>query len=63
MKKIIITILTILALSSSNTIAGMDCSQFEKISAKYLECTAKNLKSKSIDTKNSKTLINLVGKE
>ena len=51
MKKLITTILTVMALSSTSAVAIVDCTQFEKISAKYLECTAKNLKSKSKDIK------------
>ena len=29
----------------------IDCTQFDKVSAKYLECTAKNLKEKSSELK------------
>ena len=48
MKKLITTIITILLLSSANTIAEIDCTQFDKLTAKYLECTAKNAKKKII---------------
>ena len=49
MKKIIFTILAMLVLSPTSSKAEkMDCTQFEKVSAKYLECSAKNLKGKSV---------------
>ena len=52
MKKIIFTILITLILSPTNTIAEKrDCTQFDKISAKYLECSAKNLKEKTQELK------------
>jgi len=36
----------------SNAIAEkIDCNQFEKVSAKYIECSAKNLKEKSSELK------------
>ena len=39
-------------ISLSNSIAEeIDCNQFEKISAKYIECSAKNLKEKSSELK------------
>ena len=79
MKKIISTILTIFALSLTNSVAQIDCTQFKKISAKYLECTSKklvekkdrqkekfdksDLKKKLIKFKNSKSLTNFVEKE
>ena len=45
MKKIIFTILMMLILNPTNIKAKkMDCTQFDKVSAKYLECSAKNLK-------------------
>jgi len=48
MKRIIFTILIILILSPTNIKAEkIDCTRYEKISSKYLECTAKNLKEKS----------------
>ena len=48
MKKIIFTILIMLILNPTNTKAKkIDCAQFDKVSAKYLECSAKNLKEKS----------------
>ena len=48
MKKIIFTLLFSWVLITSNAIAEkIDCTQFDKVSAKYLECSAKNLKEKS----------------
>ena len=48
MKNIIFTTLITWTLITTNTIAEkIDCTQFDKISAKYLECSAKNLKEKS----------------
>ena len=52
MKKIIFTTLITLALVTANAIAEkIDCSQFDKVSAKYLECSAINLKKKSSELK------------
>ena len=52
MKKIIFKNLILSILSTSNTLAEMiNCNQFEKISAKYLECKAKNIKDKSKQVK------------
>ena len=52
MKKIIFTLLFSWLLITSNAIAKkIDCSQFDKISAKYLECSANNLKKKSSELK------------
>ena len=52
MKKIIFTLLLSLVLITSNAIAEkIDCTQFDKVSAKYLECSAKNLKEKSSELK------------
>jgi len=52
MRKIIFTILITSILSISNTEAeNIDCTQFKKISAKYLECTTKNLKVNSKELK------------
>ena len=48
MKKIIFTTINILVLVTANAIAEkIDCSQFDKVSAKYFECSANNLKEKS----------------
>ena len=52
MKKILFTILITLALVITNAIAEkIDCAQFDKVSAKYLECSAKNLNEKSSEIK------------
>ena len=52
MKKIIFISLFSWVLITSNAIAEkIDCSQFDKVSAKYLECSAKNLKEKSSELK------------
>ena len=48
MKNIIFTALIIWTLITTNTVAEkIDCTQFNKVSVKYLECSAKNLKEKS----------------
>ena len=52
MKKIIFTSLITWMLITANAIAEkIDCTQFEKVSAKYIECSAKNLKEKSSELK------------
>ena len=52
MKKIIFTTLITLAFVTANAIAEkIDCTQFDKVSAKYLECSANNLKEKSSELK------------
>ena len=52
MKKILLTILITLVLFITNAIAEkIDCTQFDKVSAKYIECSAKNLKEKSSELK------------
>ena len=52
MKKIISTALITWALITTNAIAEkIDCTKFDKVSAKYLECSAKNLKEKSSELK------------
>ena len=52
MKKIIFTTLITWTLIVTNAIAEkIDCTQFDKVSAKYLECSAKNLKEKSSELK------------
>ena len=52
MKKIIFTALITWTLIVTNTIAKkIDCTQFDKVSAKYLECSAINLKEKSSELK------------
>ena len=52
MKRIIFTTLITWVLITANAIAEkIDCTQFDKVSAKYLECSAKNLKGKSSELK------------
>ncbi len=52
MKKIIFTILITSIICITNVMSvEMNCSQFQKISAKYLECKAINLKNKSAEIK------------
>ena len=52
MKKIIFTTLITWVLITANAIAKkIDCTQYDKVSAKYLECSAKNLKEKSSEIK------------
>ena len=52
MNKIIFTTLITSVLIMSNTMAEkIDCTQFDKVSAKYIECSAKNLKEKSSELK------------
>ena len=51
MKKIIFTILITSVLMSKTMAEKIDCNQFEKVSAKYIECSAKNLKEKSSELK------------
>ena len=52
MKKIIFAILSTLTLITANAMAEkIDCTQFDKVSAKYIECSTKNLKEKSSELK------------
>ena len=53
MIKIVVFLITFF-ISLSNSIAEeIDCSQFDKLSAKYVECSALKLKEKSKDLKNT----------
>ncbi len=57
MKKIIFAILSTWTLITANVMAEkIDCTQFDKVSAKYLECSAKNLKEKSSELKLKATI-------
>jgi hypothetical protein len=57
MKKIIFTGLITWLIVSTNTVAEkIDCTQFDKVSAKYLECSSKNLKEKSSELKLKATI-------
>ena len=52
MKKIIFTTLITLVLATANAVAEkIDCAQFDKVSAKYLECSVNNLKEQSSELK------------
>ena len=52
MKKIIFTTLITSVLIMATAMAEkIDCTQFDKVSAKYLECSATNLKEKSSELK------------
>jgi poly-D-alanine transfer protein DltD len=52
MKKIIlITLITSVLIMSNAIPEKIDCTQFDKVSAKYIECSAKNLKEKSSELK------------
>ncbi|MDA9083414.1 hypothetical protein N9K22_02155 [Candidatus Pelagibacter sp.] len=52
MKRIIFTTLITWVLITTNAIAEkIDCTQFDKVSAKYLECSTKNIKEKSSELK------------
>ena len=50
-KKIFITLITSVLIMSNAVAEKIDCSQFYKVSAKYIECSAKNLKEKSSELK------------
>ena len=52
MKKIIFIIMITFIFNNKNSIAEIiDCTKFNKLSAKYLECTANNLKEKTKEIK------------
>ena len=52
MKKIIfITLITSVLITSNAMAEKIDCTQFDKVSAKYIECSTKNLKEKSSELK------------
>ena len=52
MKKIVFTVLITWMLVTTNALTDkIDCTQFDKVSAKYIECSAKNLKEKSAELK------------
>ena len=57
MKKIIFVTLIAWPLITANAISdNIDCTQFDKVSAKYIECSAKNLKEKSSELKLNATV-------
>ena len=52
MKKIVFVTLIMYTLVTTNIMAEkINCTQFDKVSAKYLECSAKNLTKKSSQLK------------
>ena len=51
MKKIVFITLITSVLMSKTMAEKIDCNQFGKVSAKYIECSAKNLKEKSSELK------------
>ena len=52
MKKIVFTIIITWMLVITNALTDkIDCTQFDKVSAKYIECSTKNLKEKSSELK------------
>ena len=52
MKKIIFTtLITSVFIMLTAMAEKIDCTQFDKVSAKYIECSAKNLKEKSSELK------------
>ena len=52
MKKIIfITLITWILITANVVAEKIDCTQFEKVNAKYLECSGKNIKEKSSELK------------
>ena len=52
MKKIVFTVFITWMLATTNALTDkIDCTQFDKVSAKYIECSAKNLKEKSSELK------------
>ena len=46
-----ITLITCVLITSNAISVNIDCTQFDKVSAKYIECSAKNLKEKSLELK------------
>ena len=57
MKKIVFTTLIAWILITNNALTEkIDCNQFDKISAKYLECSAKKIKEKSLELKLKATI-------
>jgi len=56
MKKMIFLTLITSMLMSNAMAKKTDCNQFDKVSAKYIECSAKNLKVKSSELKLKATI-------
>ena len=53
MIKVLILLVSFFMSINSLQAEDMDCSQFDKLSAKYVECSALQLKQKSKDLKNT----------
>ena len=53
MIKILVLLVSFFMAINSLQAEEMDCSQFDKLSAKYVECSALQLKQKSNDLKNT----------
>ena len=53
MIKVLILLVSFFMCINSLQAEDMDCSQFDKLSAKYVECSALQLKQKSNDLKNT----------
>jgi len=53
MIKVVVFLITFFIYLGNSTAEEIDCSQFDKLSAKYVECSALKLKEKSNDLKNA----------
>jgi len=53
MMKVLVFLITFFISLSNSTAEEIDCSQFDKLSTKYVECSALKLKEKSNDLKNA----------
>ena len=53
MIKVLVFLITFFISLSNSAAEEIDCSQFDKLSAKYVECSALKLKEKSKDLKNT----------
>ena len=53
MIKVMVFLITFFISLGNSSAEEIDCSQFDKLSAKYVECTALKLKEKSKDLKNT----------
>ena len=55
-KIIFTTLITYIVITTNAITEKIDCTQFDKVSVKYLECSAKNLKEKSSELKLKATI-------
>lgn len=53
MIKVVVFLITFFIYLGNSTAEEIDCSKFDKLSAKYVECSALKLKEKSNDLKNA----------